>query len=256
MESLILTQCHTSQFGGATELKEPQTRIIAQRRYAEGRAYWLELNDFYTRRSGRLWGTVIQGRAEIGRLSREVTPDILFDDHYHFVLGGRVFDLYSTPGGESLDALIVFLPQDRIAFIGNLVGPIYGNLPNLYTIRGDKIRSAKRFIESVQRLLELRPNMVLTGHEVIAGADRIQTELRRVCDAVAYIREQTIAGMNAGSDVQTLMRDIRLPAALSVGQGHGKVAWCVRAIWEEYAGWFHYDATTSLYGVPRTSVAG
>ena len=28
----------------------------------------------------------------------------------------------------------------------------------------------------------------------------------------------------------------------------------MRAIWEEYSGWFHYDSTTSLYGVPRSSV--
>jgi alkyl sulfatase BDS1-like metallo-beta-lactamase superfamily hydrolase len=32
------------------------------------------------------------------------------------------------------------------------------------------------------------------------------------------------------------------------------VSWAVRSIWEEYSGWFHYDSTTSLYGVPRSSV--
>src|SRR5262249_44455853 len=35
---------------------------------------------------------------------------------------------------------------------------------------------------------------------------------------------------------------------------HGKVSWAVRSIWEEYSGWFHYDSTTSLYGVPRSSI--
>ena len=61
--------------------------------------------------------------------------------------------------------------------------------------------------------------------------------------------------MQAGKDVQTLMREVSLPQEFQVGQAHGKLAWCVRAIWEEYAGWFHYDATTSLYGVPASSVA-
>jgi alkyl sulfatase BDS1-like metallo-beta-lactamase superfamily hydrolase len=28
----------------------------------------------------------------------------------------------------------------------------------------------------------------------------------------------------------------------------------VRAIWEEYSSWFHYDSTTSLYGTPRSSI--
>jgi alkyl sulfatase BDS1-like metallo-beta-lactamase superfamily hydrolase len=63
-----------------------------------------------------------------------------------------------------------------------------------------------------------------------------------------------VEGMNAGKDVHTLMREIRLPPELTLGEHHGKVAWAVRTIWEEYSGWFHYDSTTSLYGVPRSSI--
>jgi alkyl sulfatase BDS1-like metallo-beta-lactamase superfamily hydrolase len=35
---------------------------------------------------------------------------------------------------------------------------------------------------------------------------------------------------------------------------HGKTAWTVKAIWHEYAGWFRYESTTELYGVPRSAV--
>jgi alkyl sulfatase BDS1-like metallo-beta-lactamase superfamily hydrolase len=55
--------------------------------------------------------------------------------------------------------------------------------------------------------------------------------------------------MNAGKDVQTLMREIALPAEYEVGQGYGRVAWDVRAIWENYSGWFHHQSTTELYPV-------
>jgi alkyl sulfatase BDS1-like metallo-beta-lactamase superfamily hydrolase len=61
--------------------------------------------------------------------------------------------------------------------------------------------------------------------------------------------------MNAGKDVQTLMRDIALPAEYEVGQGYGKVAWDVRAIWENYSGWFHHRSTTELYPVAFDEVA-
>ncbi len=44
--------------------------------------------------------------------------------------------------------------------------------------------------------------------------------------------------MNEGKDVFTLMREVRLPAELRVGQGYGTVAWGVRTIWESYMGWF------------------
>jgi alkyl sulfatase BDS1-like metallo-beta-lactamase superfamily hydrolase len=39
-----------------------------------------------------------------------------------------------------------------------------------------------------------------------------------------------------------------------VGQGYGKVSWSVRAIWENYAGWFHHTSTTELYDIPRSAI--
>jgi alkyl sulfatase BDS1-like metallo-beta-lactamase superfamily hydrolase len=72
---------------------------------------------------------------------------------------------------------------------------------------------------------------------------------------VSWIRDYTHAGMKAGKDVHTLMREIKLPEEIQIGEFHGKVAWAVRSIWDEYSGWFHYDSTTSLYGVPRSSVS-
>ena len=65
-----------------------------------------------------------------------------------------------------------------------------------------------------------------------------------------WVHDRTVDGMNAGTDVHTLMREVRLPEHLDVGEGYGTVAWNVRAIWENYAGWFHHRSTTELYA-PR-----
>jgi alkyl sulfatase BDS1-like metallo-beta-lactamase superfamily hydrolase len=96
----------------------------------------------------------------------------------------------------------------------------------------------------------------VTGHfEPIAGADRINAELTRLRNAIEYIHDQTVAGMNAGKDVRTLMREITLPAEYEVGQGYGKVPWDVRAVWENYSGWFHHRSTTELYPVGFDAVS-
>ena len=79
--------------------------------------------------------------------------------------------------------------------------------------------------------------------------------MTRLRDAIQYIHDQTVAGMNAGKDVRTLMREITLPPEYEVGQGYGKVAWDVRAIWENYSGWFHHRSTTELYPVGFDAVA-
>jgi alkyl sulfatase BDS1-like metallo-beta-lactamase superfamily hydrolase len=254
---IILTQCHANQFGGAMDMRYPETKIIAQQRYPECRHYWRILHEFYSRRSNKLWGEVLGNRSKIKEKIVEAELDILFEDRYEFSLGGRNFELLATPGGESRDSLVVWLPQDRVLFTGNLFGPIFGHMPNLYSIRGDKIRSALAYINSLQRVKELKPELILTGHgKPVSGCETIQANIDRLQKAVQYIHDKTIEGMNEGKDVYSLMAEINLPDGISVGQGHGKVSWCVRAIWEEYAGWFHYDSTAALYPSDPMSIAG
>jgi len=74
-------------------------------------------------------------------------------------------------------------------------------------------------------------------------------------DATKWVHDRTVEGMNAGADVHTLMREIRLPGHFDIGEGYGMTPWNVRAIWENYAGWFHHRSTTELYAVPPAAVA-
>jgi alkyl sulfatase BDS1-like metallo-beta-lactamase superfamily hydrolase len=165
--------------------------------------------------------------------------------------------LIAVPGGETSDSLVIWLPNERICLCGNTFGPLFGHIPNLVTIRGDRYRDALTTIASIERVRALQPELLVTGHfDPIAGADRINSELTRLRDAVQYVHDQTVAGMNAGKDVRTLMREVALPAECDVGEGYGKVAWDVRAVWENYSGWFHHRSTTELYPVGFDAVAG
>jgi alkyl sulfatase BDS1-like metallo-beta-lactamase superfamily hydrolase len=147
------------------------------------------------------------------------------------------------------------MPHEKVAFTGNLFGPVFLSMPFLNTIRGDKPRLVVRYLKSLDRVRQLGAEILITGHgEPIRGAEKIRSDLNRMYAAVSYVNEAVIAGMNAGKDVYTLMREIRLPEDLKIGEFHGNVRWAVRAIYHEYSGWFLYDSTTSLYGVPRTSV--
>ena len=182
-------------------------------------------------------------------------PDIVVDRRYEFEQGGRRFEVISTPGGEALDSLVVWMPKERVAFTGNLFGPVFLAMPNLVTTRGDKPRLVQRYLPSLDTVRKLGAELLITGHgDPIRGADKIRASLDKMHAAVSYVNDATIAGMNAGKDVHTLMREIKLPDELKIGEFHGKVSWAVRSIWEEYSGWFHYDSTTSLYGVPRSSI--
>src|SRR5882724_6117770 len=254
LRMITFTQGHPDHVGGWSLFNQQGVQTIAQANHRDVREYWRRLHPFYARRIMTLWGAFMDVDATAMELPPEPVLTTTFIDNHVAELGSRRFELYSTPGGETTDALVVWMPEHRTAFIGNLMGPFFGHVPNLYTLRGDKIRSAMGFIRSVDRLIGLEPETLINGHDVFHGAEQIRQTMTKVRDATVYLRDRTIDGMNAGSDLWTLMRDVTLPAELALPQVHGKVPWIVRAIWEEHVGWFRYESTTELYDVPPSTV--
>lgn len=252
IRKIIFTQSHEDHIGGWTTFNAPGVETIAQANIGFVRTYFRDLGQTMAARSRRLWSGDIK-KTVTERPEPVVTTT--FHDSHAFELGGRRFELYSVPGGETIDSLVVHLPAERIVFTGNMTGPIFGHVPNLYTLRGDHIRYVQWFLDSVQRVIDLEPATLITGHgEPIRGVDEIRRRLTQIRDAAWYIRQKTFEGMNAGLDLWTLMGTIKLPPALAIPQGHGKIPWIVRAIWEEHLGWFRYESTTELYNVPPQAV--
>ena len=123
-------------------------------------------------------------------------------------------------------------------------------------MRGDRYRDVLTYLASLDTVLELAPERLITGHfDPIEGADLIAAEVTAMREAMQWVHDRTVEGMNAGTDVHTLMREVRVPGHLDVGEGYGKTSWNVRAIWENYAGWFHHRSTTELYDVPPAAIA-
>ena len=250
---IILTQGHPDHVGGWSELVEPGVETVAQANHDDVREYWRCLHPFYAGRIARLWG-LLRPEELAAALPPEADITTTFIDAYRFTLGGRQFDLYAVPGGEATDALVVWMQAERTVFVGNLFGPVFGHAPNLYTIRGDKIRSAQAFLHGVERVMALEPEVLITGHDRFEGATEIARTIRRVRDATLYLRDKTIDGMNSGRSVWELMETITLPDDLQLPQLHGKVSWIVRAVFEEHTGWFRYESTTELYATPPSAV--
>jgi glyoxylase-like metal-dependent hydrolase (beta-lactamase superfamily II) len=252
---IVLTQSHADHFGGVPEFLEEGTQIIGGSGFVEANGDMMGLQSYFGPRSGKLWGSTLK-RGGAPKPAPQVTPDILVDRKLTLDLGGRTFEIIHTPEGETVDGLTVWLPNEKIAFTGNLFGPVWLSMPFLCTLRGDKPRSVRQYLKSLAKVRDLGAEIVVTGHgEPIRGADRIRADLDKIEAAVTYVRDFTLDGMKAGKDVHQLMREFAWPEGLGIGEFHGKASWAVKTIWEEYSGWFHYeDGTTELYGVPRSHV--
>jgi alkyl sulfatase BDS1-like metallo-beta-lactamase superfamily hydrolase len=260
---ILFTQGHVDHVGGADFFREKGTQLVAHANNPAHQADDARISAFRAMRSAFAWSDAIAKALQYiqqnvtGGIPPQSTPtpDLTFDDRYELELGGLRLELLWTPGGETTDSMVVWLPDHEICFTGNLFSALFGHFPNLVTIRGDRYREALTFIESLERVLALEPEMLLPGHGgPVVGKETIRAELTRLRDAVRYVHDETVKGMNHGKDVHALMREIELPPELDVGEGYGKVSWSVRAIWESYAGWFHHRSTTELYDVPAKAV--
>lgn len=250
---LILTQGHVDHVGGVRQLRDPGTQVVAQRNNAACQADDKRISGVRLKQASVWFGASIDAMAKTMKQSGDVvqdvpSPDILLDDFLAIEHGGIRFELISVPGGETIDSVAVWLPDHRIVFTGNMFGPLFPHFPNFNTIRGDRYRYVEPYLASLRRVRALEPKILITGHFApIVGEDLIRACLDRLEAAVEHMHSATLAGMNAGQDIWTLMREVTLPDALYVGQGYGKVSWGVRTVWETYMGWFKSQRTSELY---------
>jgi alkyl sulfatase BDS1-like metallo-beta-lactamase superfamily hydrolase len=248
---IILTHAHGDHAGGLSAWKQPGTQIIAQMQHADFMHYQTRLAGFYAQRNAAQFSL---RRADVGawagNYGARIEPTLLFDEEYKFELGGVKFEVYHTPG-ETYDHLTVWIPQFKAAFVGD---NFYTSFPNIYTLRGTQPRWALDYVSSLDKVLALKPEIVLPSHGLpIRGHAEISRQLTRYRDAIQYVHDETVKGMNAGKDVWTLMREIKLPPALDVGESYGKLSWSVRGIYEGYVGWFDLNPAT-MYETPASAI--
>jgi glyoxylase-like metal-dependent hydrolase (beta-lactamase superfamily II) len=255
LRHIILTQSHADHVGGVPEFREEGTQIIGGPGFNEDWDDMMRLMPFFGPRTLKLWGSTLK-RGGTPKAPPTVRPDVLVDRRLSLEVGNRKFELIHAPEGETVDNIVVWMPDEKIVFTGNTFGPVWLSMPFLNTLRGDKPRLVWTYLKSLETVRDLGAEIVITGHgEPIVGAGRIRADLDKLHAAVSWVRDYTLDGMNAGKTVDQLVAAFGWPEGMAIGEFHGKANWAVRSIWQEYSGWFHYeDGTNALYGVPQSSV--
>jgi len=256
VHSIILTHGHGDHTGGVELWRQPNTKVIAQENMVEFLHYQKRLEGMFNRSNRAQFGfdlqSELQTTTQVENFAATILPNTLFEEELNFTLGGKIFQVLHTPA-ETYDALTVWMPQYKAAFVGDL---FYESFPNIYTLRGTKPRWALDYISSLNRVISLEPEILLPSHgKSIKGKENIRKALTRYRDAIQYVHDKTVNGMNQGKDVYSLMREIRLPDELNVGESYGWVSWSVRGIFEGYQGWFDGNPVT-MYSQSPESVYG
>jgi len=255
---IIASHSHADHIGGIKFWKQDDTEIIAHVDFAEEQRYLTELEDYFWNRNRLLFPFMPEEPQKEGMFAYGgIEPTITVADWevYRFEQGGVEFEVYGTPGAEGADNAVLWLPQEKILFSGDTFGPLFPQFPNIFTMRGEKVRKPIEYIKSLDLMIALQPEIIVPSHfSPVVGVENTVGGMVRMRDAVQYVHDAVVAGMNEGKTMYQLMDEVRLPPELELTQGHGKVSWAVKSIWEYYATWFHFESTTELYHVPSREV--
>ena len=257
---IILPQGQQDDIGGVDLWKEEGTEIVMTRATAEYMPWRLMVAPVLAPRFRLLYPWAPEEIPPDSPLVyRVIEPTIIVEDHetYEFELGGVQFELIPLPGAEGENSAGLWLPEHKILLCGGgFIGPIWKMWPNFGTVRGDRGRFILPYIDSINRVLELEPEMLLSGQVApIVGKEEIKEGLTLIREAMIYVHDAVIQGLSDGKDVYQLMREITLPPEFDeLSQEHGKVEWTIRSIVDQYGFWFQYKSTTELYPIPVAEV--
>lgn len=165
-------------------------------------------------------------------------------------IDGVRLELVRLPG-ETDDQIMIWLPERQVLCCGD---NYYGCWPNLYAIRGSQYRDIAGWLDSLDEILSYSATYLLPGHtRPLCGKEEVRSVLTGFRDAIRYVLEETLAGMNEGKDIDTLASEIVLPQEYAslpyLGEYYGCVEWTVRAIFTAYLGWFDGNPT-NLHPLP------
>ena len=115
---ILLTQGHVDHVGGVDLFKEEGTEVVSQAGNAAHQADDVRIAQFRAARSAFAFSKVIAqslrhmreeaGLGSIGQSTPE--PTMTFDDRLEIELGGERLELIATPGGETLDSMVILMP--------------------------------------------------------------------------------------------------------------------------------------------------
>lgn len=178
-----------------------------------------------------------------------VPPDHTFTTHTAMRIAGLAVEVTPAPS-DADDSVTLWFPELSVC-VHNLVWPA---LFNVFAIRGEEYRDPRVVIHGIDHLLSLgAEHLVGTHGPPISGAEEIRHRATLARDAIQFLWDQTVRGLNKGWTADRLAAEVRLPALYDhdylTSERYGVVEHHVRQIASGLRGWFDGDPA-KLFPLP------
>ena len=182
-----------------------------------------------------------------------VYPTITYRDDYSFKLGGLTFNLFHGKG-ESDDGTLVWVPELKTVFCGDLLEASFPNLGNPFKV----MRYAREWADTLERVLALTPDLAIGGDVVLTDNGEINAHFRETIELLRYLEDAVIDAANRGRNLEQMTEEIKLPPHLenspNLRQIYSRREFAIYNIWKRYCGYFDFSPSSVLPG-PKKELA-
>jgi alkyl sulfatase BDS1-like metallo-beta-lactamase superfamily hydrolase len=170
-------------------------------------------------------------------------PDLTYSTAMTLVIGGEHFELHHARG-ETDDHTWVWAPERRVLCPGDLFIWAVPNAGNPQKVQ----RYPQDWARALRTMAELPAEVLSPGHGVIVlGRERVRQALSDTAEFLESLHDQTVALMNQGASLDTVIHSVKPPAHLEgrpyLQPVYDEPEYVVRNVWRYYGGW--YDGTPS-----------
>ncbi len=173
-------------------------------------------------------------------------------DGEEFEVLGIKMQFFTKYGTDDKGHTTVWLPERKIV----IQNALWSTPPNMYSIRGDLFRDARKWAELVKLVRDLEPEVLIGyAHRPIKGKDKIRNTLNAYLDGIAFTLDQTLRHILAGYGPDDLRHMIKMPKYLAKDphnfESYGELSFQTPAIYYHTIGWYNGDAATIFRPSPQ-----
>src|SRR6266567_4577271 len=120
-------------------------------------------------------------------------PDITIDNRTDLTIGGSKFELIPVRGGETHDAMLIYLPDEKVMFMGDVIMPYLG-AP--FVEEGD----LQGLFDAIDLIVRRNPQHLLHGHEPLTRVFSSPLILSHLNTDLAWLRDQVLTAIRRGDE--------------------------------------------------------
>src|SRR5262249_25403802 len=134
-------------------------------------------------------------------------PDVAIDSRTQVSIGGSNFELIPARGGETHDAMLIYLPDEKVMFVGDMIMPYLG-AP--FAEEGD----LKGLLDAIDEVMSRNPEHLLHGHEPLTRVFSSPLILSHLKTDLAWLRDQVLNAIRRGDERAAIHESNLIPPDL------------------------------------------